>query len=72
VDQHWFAENEYRLEHRHEDGAWVPMTEERSHHDPADHDVERSWVNGRIFKCTACEKIARVLSGDETDPVTGR
>ena len=39
------------IEHRHEDGSWSEMVEERRPHDAADHDAERSWGLRRIFRC---------------------
>jgi hypothetical protein len=64
MDQQRFDE-QYRLEHRHTDGSWASMEEQRSHHDAADHDMERGWTRRRIFKCATCEETATVVPGDE-------
>jgi hypothetical protein len=59
-----------RLEHRHSDGSWSPL--QRSHHDPADHDPERGWSKGHIYKCTTCDEEVRVVpSDDEPGPGSG-
>jgi hypothetical protein len=59
------AEVQYRIEHQHGDGSWAPMVEERSHHDSADHDPERSWGQRRLFRCTKCDES--VLIGPEEE-----
>jgi hypothetical protein len=66
MDQQRFLA-QYRLEHAHGDGTWAPMVEERSHHDAADHDVERGWARRRIFRCTSCGEAATLVPGDEGD-----
>jgi hypothetical protein len=53
-------EQTLRLEHRHGDGTWAPLEPRRGHHDPADHDPERDWANGRIYVCTSCNEQVRV------------
>lgn len=40
-----------RMEHKH-GNEWVPL---REHHDPADHDAERSWTKGRSLN----ERVSR-------------
>jgi hypothetical protein len=48
-------------------GEDVPMVE-RSHHDPADHDPERSWGEGaRIFRCATCDEEVVVLPPDRDE-----
>jgi hypothetical protein len=43
------------------DGQPFPMVQ-LSHHDPADHDPERRWVEGAtIYGCTGCEHEIVVL-----------
>jgi hypothetical protein len=38
------------------------------HHSPTDHDPERDWANGTIYKCTACdEKVVVSPLGDPRD-----
>jgi hypothetical protein len=53
-------------------GERVPMTE-RSHHDPADHDPERTWRDGaRIFRCTTCDEEVVVLAPSREGQEAGR
>jgi hypothetical protein len=49
-----------RLEHRHNDGSWGRLEPRPDHLDPADHDPERDWANGRIYVCTGCDEEVRV------------
>ena len=57
----------YRINHRHGDGTWAEMTEVRAHHDPAEHDPERGWGRGRIFRCQGCdESVSVVVDAPET------
>ena len=62
------AELQYRIEHRHEDGSWSPMIEERDHHDAAEHDPERLWGTGRLFRCTKCDEGV-LIEPEEEKPV---
>jgi hypothetical protein len=48
------------FEHRHSDGSWNPLEPVRGHHDPAEHDPERQWEHGQIFRCKVCEEEIRV------------
>jgi hypothetical protein len=50
-----------RLEHRHSDGSWSRLEPDTSHHDPAEHDPERGWAKGRIYRCRACDEQVRVI-----------
>jgi hypothetical protein len=61
-----------RIEHRHRDGSWGEMVEDRSHHAPADHDPERSWNVGRLFRCSSCDESLTVSADDEGAPDTDR
>lgn len=67
MDQTVF-ELRYRIEHRHKDGSWAEMVEDRSHHDAADHDPERGWGLRRIFRCASCEESATLIPGEEASP----
>jgi hypothetical protein len=49
------------LEHRHGDGTWARLEPDRGHHDPADHDPEHDWANGRIYVCSTCDEQIRVI-----------
>lgn len=55
------AELLLRLEHRHNDGSWSPLEAQGGHHDAADHDPERGWAKGRIFRCKTCDEEVRVV-----------
>jgi hypothetical protein len=67
MDQVRSVELQYRIEHRHPDGSWSEMTEVRPHHDPADHDAERSWGLRRLFRCSSCDETVTLESGPEAD-----
>jgi hypothetical protein len=55
----------YRVEHRHHDGSWGEMVEDRSrHHDSTAHDPERNWGLRRIFRCTSCDEAVTLIPGD--------
>jgi hypothetical protein len=56
---------ELRLQHRHADGSWSPM--EPIHHGQPDHDPERSWLKGLIFRCTTCSAEVSVTQGPEEE-----
>ena len=62
----------YRIEHRHKDGSWGEMVEDRAHHSPSDHDPERAWGQRRIFRCTSCEEAATITPGEEGSPPSSR
>jgi hypothetical protein len=65
MDQQRFIQTELMIRHRHRDGAWGEMVEDTSHHDPTEHDMERRWGLGRIFRCTSCAEAMTVLPGAE-------
>ena len=65
MDQLRFVETQYRLEHRHNDGSYAPMQEQPLHHGAAEHDPERQWGRGRIFRCTTCDEAVTLLPADE-------
>jgi hypothetical protein len=58
---------QYRVEHRHADGSWSEMVEERRPHDAADHDSERSWGLRRIFRCPKCNERVTLEPGPGDD-----
>jgi hypothetical protein len=53
----------YRLEHGHADGSRHPM--EIEHHDPAQHDPERSWGRAKVFRCVKCNETIALLPREE-------
>jgi hypothetical protein len=55
---------ELRLQHLHDDGTTSPMV--LVHPDAANHDQERSWLRGLIFRCTTCSDA--VLVTNDQDP----
>lgn len=59
----------YRIDHRHPDGSWGEMVEDRAHHDSASHDPERKWGRFRIFRCTSCDETV-VLANEDDMPVS--
>jgi hypothetical protein len=60
------VEVQYRIEHRHNDGSWAPMAEDRSHHDAADHDAERTWGRRTLFRCTRCDETVLLEPEEES------
>lgn len=58
----------YHIEHRHRDGSAGVMVEDRSHHDPADHDPERVWARERLFRCTGCDESVAIKTGGPDVP----
>lgn len=62
-----FIETAYRIQHQHNDGSWSPMEEEPAirHHTSVEHDPERSWLRGRIFRCSSCGETMTVVPGTE-------
>lgn len=59
------AEIEYRISHRHPDGAWGEMVQA---HDSATDDPERQWGKSRLFRCTSCDESVTI----ERESVDGR
>jgi hypothetical protein len=60
-----YLETSFQLEHRHNDGSWSSLSEERTHHDAAEHDPERRWGIRRIFRCKSCGEEVAVVPGSE-------
>jgi hypothetical protein len=44
-------------------GTFEPTS---SHHSPSDHDPERDWATGTIYKCTSCDEEI-VVAYEEPD-----
>jgi hypothetical protein len=64
------ADLNLRFTHRHDDGSVGTFEPTRVHHDPADHDPERDWATGTIYKCTSCDE--EIAVGHEDPSVTAR
>ncbi|MEO8570813.1 MAG: hypothetical protein ABI553_03850 [Chloroflexota bacterium] len=62
------SEVSLKLRHLHDDGSWASFEPARSHHDPSDHDPEREWANGTIYKCTSCDEEVLVAPVAEPGP----
>jgi hypothetical protein len=54
------------FEHRHDDGTLGTFEPKPSHHSPSDHDPERDWATGTIYKCTTCDEEI-IVSYEEPD-----
>lgn len=68
MDQLRYVEAAYQIQHRHPDGSWGLMQEEEPttlHHTPTEHDPERGWLRGRIFRCKSCDEVMTVVPGAE-------
>ena len=50
------AELNLSFQHRHDDGSFGTFEPERSPHSSADHDPERDWASGTIYKCTTLRR----------------
>jgi hypothetical protein len=66
-----YAEELYRIQHRHNDGTYADMEEVPTHHDAAQHDPERWWSKVRVFRCTKCEE-SLVIGPEEDAPLPER
>ena len=64
-------ELQYRISHRHKDGAWGEMVEVPAHHTSVEHDPERSWGAGTLYKCTSCDEWAVVKKTDDRGRALG-
>jgi hypothetical protein len=63
-----FSNIQLLVEHRHNDGSWGRLQRE-SHHTSVDHDPERDWAKGEIYRCTSCDELVRVRrEPDVEDP----
>jgi hypothetical protein len=60
-----FAELSLRFQHQHDDGTWGQFEPRPAHHDPADHDPERDWAQGTIYKCGTCDEEITVSTVDD-------
>jgi hypothetical protein len=68
MDQLRYVEAAYRIQHQHPDGSWGLMEEEEPamlHHTSTEHDPERGWLRGRIFRCKSCDEVMTVVPGAE-------
>ena len=67
MDQLRFVETAYRIQHQHRDGTWAQFEEDPTPlpHGSAEHDPERSWLRGRIFRCKSCDEAVTIVPGDE-------
>jgi hypothetical protein len=70
IDRGTFALAELRLQHRHADGTWSDLAPQPAHHDPVDHDQERDWASGTIFRCECGEEIRVEVPEDVAEPGT--
>jgi hypothetical protein len=64
MDPFRLAEQPLQFQHRHSDGSWGSFEARPESHDPADHDPERAWPDGKIYKCSTCDEEILV-----TDPL---
>lgn len=71
MDQIRFVESAYQIQHQHRDGTWGVMEEVEPsplHHTSAEHDPERNWLRGRVFKCKTCDASVTIVPGSEGIP----
>jgi hypothetical protein len=62
----------FQMEHHHGDGSRGAMVEERLHPDVATDDPERSWGQGRIFRCKSCDEAVSIVMADPNEAPTER
>jgi hypothetical protein len=60
-----------RLRHQHDDGTWGQFEPRPSHHDPAEHDPERDWARGTIYKCGTCDEEITVSTVEDPGKARG-
>ena len=61
------GEYSLHLRHRHDDDTWGTFEPVPSHHSPAEHDPEREWASGTIYRCTTCDEEVLVGTGDDPE-----
>ena len=61
----------FRLQHQHDDGSWGTFEPTAPHHSPTDHDPEREWGKGTIYKCTSCDEQLLVSPLGDLRPSRG-
>ena len=64
MDLSRLREAEYQLTHRHDDGSWGQLVEAPLHHGATEHDPERRWGMGRLFRCRTCDEAVLVVPAD--------
>jgi len=55
----------FSFQHQHEDGSWGRFEATGEHHDPSEHDPEREWGTGTVYRCTTCDEEIVVTRPDE-------
>jgi len=68
VFQYSAFDQQWRMQHSHGNGQWEDMEEVSPAHDSAQEDPERSWSNGRVFRCTGCDETFRVTQPNDAAP----
>ncbi len=53
------------IEHQHGDGSWSRFERQPAHPDAAEHDPERDWERGEVFRCPTCDEQIRVRIADD-------
>ena len=66
------AEYSLELKHRHDDGSWGSFAPVPPHHSPTDHDPERDWAKGTIYRCTTCDEEVLVTPNEDPGAPRGR
>ena len=57
-----------RVQHWHGGDKWEDMEEVAQVHDADQADSERSWAQGRVFRCSGCDEQFRITEPDDTAP----
>jgi hypothetical protein len=70
MDLSRLREVEYQVSHRHADGSWGSLVEAPPHHGAVEHDAERGWGRGRLFRCSSCDEAVLIVPTDaDGDPI---
>jgi hypothetical protein len=62
------ADYSLQVKHRHSDGSWATLEAVEPHHGSDDHDPERGWLNGTIYRCPTCEEEVLVSREEDEAP----
>ncbi|TME35334.1 MAG: hypothetical protein E6I62_00670 [Chloroflexi bacterium] len=54
----------FELQHRHTDGTDHGM--QPKHHDPSEHDPERTWLVRQEFQCMDCDETVTLIPGEKS------
>jgi hypothetical protein len=71
MDLNRLGELTLSFQHRHGDGSLGRFERVASDHDVADHDPERDWGKGTLYRCTTCDEEIVVAHEEDTGTARG-